>query len=99
MPYSQTVMPQFRDADEDGLIGIRGCMRAFQAIHIWYIHSVNKGNDVLPETHGAVCLRWFKSNFSHQTENNRHPCRRSAAAGRLNRLSCGRPLRKSTPFS
>ncbi len=54
MPFIQAVMPQFRDADEDGLIGIRGCMRAFQDIHTWYMHSVNKGNDVLPETYGAV---------------------------------------------
>ena len=33
MPYTQTIQPQFRDADEDGLIGLRGCIRYFQDIH------------------------------------------------------------------
>ena len=56
MPFAQTVMPQFRDADEDGLIGIRGCMRCFQDIHTWYMHSMNKGNDVLPEQYGAAWI-------------------------------------------
>jgi acyl-ACP thioesterase len=49
-------MPQFRDADEDGLIGIRGCMRCFQDIHTWYMHSMDKGNDVLPEQYGAAWI-------------------------------------------
>ena len=53
MPFTQTVMPQYRDADEDGLIGIRGATRYFQDIHTWYFHSINKGNDVLPEAYGA----------------------------------------------
>lgn len=54
MPYTQTVLPQFRDADEDGLVGIRGCMRSFQDIHTWYMHSLGKGNDVLPEQYDAA---------------------------------------------
>ena len=53
MPFTQTVMPQYRDADEDGLIGIRGAMRYFQDIHTWYFHGINKGNDVLPEAYDA----------------------------------------------
>lgn len=53
MPFRQTVMPQYRDADEDGLIGLRGAARYFQDIHTWYFHSVEKGNDVLPEKYGA----------------------------------------------
>ncbi len=56
MPFVQTVMPQFRDADEDGLIGIRGCMRCFQDIHTWYMHSLGKGNDELPEQYGAAWI-------------------------------------------
>ena len=56
MPFTQAVMPQFRDADEDGLIGIRGCMRCFQDIHTWYMHSMDKGNDVLPEQYGAAWI-------------------------------------------
>lgn len=51
--FKQAVMPQFRDADEDGLIGLRGAMRYFQDIHTWYLYSVEKGNDALPEKYGA----------------------------------------------
>ena len=54
MPFIKTIQPQFRDADEDGLIGLRGCMRYFQDIHTWYMHDLDKGNDVLPERYGAA---------------------------------------------
>ena len=54
MPFTQTIQPQFRDADEDGLIGLCGCMRYFQDIHTWYMHDIDKGNDVLPERYGAA---------------------------------------------
>jgi len=54
MPFTQAIQPQFRDADEDGLIGLRGCMRYFQDIHTWYMHDIDKGNDVLPERYGAA---------------------------------------------
>ena len=30
MLFQQEIYPQFRDADHDGLIGLRGCMRYFQ---------------------------------------------------------------------
>ena len=53
MPFIQKTMPQYRDADEDGLIGIRGLTRYCQDIHTWYMHSIDKGNDVLPEQYGA----------------------------------------------
>ena len=53
MSFKQIMMPQYRDADQDGLIGLRGSMHYFQDIHTWYMHSVNKGNDVLPEQYGA----------------------------------------------
>ena len=36
MPFEQTIQPQFRDADEDSLIGLRGCIRYFKDIHTWY---------------------------------------------------------------
>ncbi|MBQ8162454.1 MAG: hypothetical protein IJ083_17140, partial [Clostridia bacterium] len=54
MPFSQTFLPQFRDADADGLIGLRGCMHYFQDIHTYYMHSLHKGNDELPEQYGAA---------------------------------------------
>ena len=54
MPFVQTVMPQFRDADPDGYIGLKGAMHYFQDIHTWYMHSIDKGNDVLPENYRAA---------------------------------------------
>lgn len=60
MSFTQTLMPQYRDADADGLIGIRGSMRYFQDIHTWYFYSINKGNDVLPEAYGAG---WIYTRF------------------------------------
>ena len=54
MPFAQTIQPQFRDADEDGLIGLRGCLRWFQDIHSWYMHDIDKGSAVLPERYGAA---------------------------------------------
>ena len=56
MPFTQTLQPQFRDADSDGLIGLRGCLRYFQDIHTWYLHAMDKGNDVLPERYGAAWI-------------------------------------------
>ena len=49
MPFHQTIYPQFRDADPDGLVGLRGAMRYFQDIHTWFFHAIDKGNDVLPQ--------------------------------------------------
>ena len=49
MPFEQTILPQYRDADPDGLIGLKGCMHSFQDIHTYYMHSIHKGNDELPE--------------------------------------------------
>ncbi len=67
MPFTQQVMPQFRDADEDGLIGLRGFMRYFQDIHTWYMHRIDKGNDTLPEQYGAA---WVYTRYRlHRTRN------------------------------
>lgn len=49
-------MPQFRDADLDGRIGLRGAARSFQDIHTWFMRSLGKGNDVLPEQYGAAWI-------------------------------------------
>ena len=54
MPYTQTIQPQFRDADEDSLTGLRSCLRWFQDIHTWYMEDIDKDNDVLPERYGAA---------------------------------------------
>ena len=54
MPFEQTILPQYRDADPVGLIGLKGCMHYFQDIHTYYMHSIHKGNDELPEQYGAA---------------------------------------------
>lgn len=55
MPFQQSFQPQFRDSDpDDGLIGLRGCLRLFQDTHTWYMHDIDKGNDVIPEKYGAA---------------------------------------------
>ena len=56
MPFSQTIQPQFRDSDSDGLVGLRGCLRYFQDIHTWYLHAMDKGNDVVPERYGTAWI-------------------------------------------
>ena len=53
MPFIQKDMPQYHFADDDGLIGLRGVMHYFQNINTWHFHSVNKGNDVLPQQYQA----------------------------------------------
>ena len=54
MPFEQTFHPQYRDADPDGLIGLKGAMHSFQDIHTWFMHSMHKGNDELPEKYGSA---------------------------------------------
>ena len=56
MPFEQKILPQFRDADPDGLVGLRGAMHYFQHIHTWFMHSIGKGNDVLPEQYQAAWI-------------------------------------------
>ncbi len=53
MPFIQKYLPQYHCADDDGLIGLRGAMYYFQNIHTWHMHSVDKGNDTLPQKYGA----------------------------------------------
>lgn len=54
MPFEQTVHPQYRDAEADGLIGLKGAMHYFQDIHTWFMHSLHKGNDEIPEKYGSA---------------------------------------------
>ena len=56
MVFELLVNPQFRDADHDGLVGLRGCMRYFQDAHTYFMHSIDKGNDVIPERYGAAWI-------------------------------------------
>ena len=53
MPFVRQDMPQYHYADSDGLIGLRGVMHYCQIIHTWHFHTIDKGNDVLPQRYGA----------------------------------------------
>ena len=44
MVFELLVNPQFRDADHDGLIGLRGCMRCFQDAHTYLDKSRHMNN-------------------------------------------------------
>ena len=54
--FTKDYMPQFREADADGLIGLRGYMNYFQDVATHYMHILHKGNDTLPEDYGIVWL-------------------------------------------
>ncbi len=54
MPFERTILHPYRDADPDGLMDLKGCMRSFQDIHTCCMHSIHKGNDGLPKRYGAA---------------------------------------------
>ena len=53
MPFHYKVKPEYRDADPDGLVGLRGYAHYCQDAHTNFMLSINKGNDVLPKQYGA----------------------------------------------
>jgi len=65
-------LPQFREADADGLIGLRGYMNYFQDAATRYMHNLHLGNDTLPEERG-IC--WVYSKYKL------HICRRTDFSG------------------
>jgi len=56
MLLEQERMPQFREADERGTIGLRGYMGYLQDMTTEYLHRLGKGNDTLPEEYGMYWL-------------------------------------------
>lgn len=52
-------LPQFREADADGLVGLRGYMYYFQDAATRYMHNLHLGNDTLPEEQG-ICWIYTK---------------------------------------
>lgn len=58
--YRTEHMPQFREADPDGLIGLRGYINYFQDAGTQYMHYLHLGNDTLPEEYG-IC--WLYSKY------------------------------------
>jgi len=52
-------LPRFREADVDGLVGLRGYMYYFQDAATLYMHNLHLGNDTLPEKYG-LCWVYTK---------------------------------------
>lgn len=52
--YEVQVLPQFRDSDEDGLVGLRGYMNMFQDWATYHWHYLGFGNDTLLEEYGMA---------------------------------------------
>ena len=56
MIFEKNYIPQFRDADRDGGVGLRGYMNYSQDMATHYMHNIQKGNDTLPEEYGIVWM-------------------------------------------
>ncbi|MBR2275983.1 MAG: hypothetical protein IJ873_07995 [Lachnospiraceae bacterium] len=54
--YSETFVPRFRDADEDGLIGAKGYFNLFQDLTSAHMYCYGLGNDALPERTGCAWI-------------------------------------------
>lgn len=59
MVFEKDYMPQFREADESGFVGVRGYLAYFQDVATHFMHNLGKGNDVLPEAYG-ICWMYTK---------------------------------------
>ncbi len=46
----------FRDAEANGLIGMRGYLYYFQDMTSHHLHNLGKGNDTLPEEYNICCI-------------------------------------------
>ena len=63
MIFQKDYLPQFREADPDGLVGLRGYMNYFQDVATHFMHNLHKGNDELPERYGIV---WMYTKYKMQ---------------------------------
>ena len=69
MIFEKNYLPQFRDADRDGLVGLRGYMNYFQDMATHFLHNVHKGNDTLPEEYGIVWMYTkYQMHVSHKVD-------------------------------
>ncbi len=69
MIFEKNYLPQFRDADGDGYVGLRGYMNYFQDMATHYMHNIQKGNDTLPEEYGIVWMYTkYKMHISHKVD-------------------------------
>lgn len=53
-------MPQFRESNHNGLVGLRGYINYFQDTATYYMHKLGKGNDTLPEEYG---ISWIYTKY------------------------------------
>ncbi|EET58368.1 Acyl-ACP thioesterase [Marvinbryantia formatexigens DSM 14469] len=63
MIFEKQYLPQFREADRDGYVGLRGYMNYFQDMATHYMHNLGKGNDTIPEKYGIV---WMYTKYRMQ---------------------------------
>lgn len=63
MIFEKNYLPQFRDADRDGYVGLRGYLNYFQDMATHFMHNLHKGNDTLPEEYGIV---WMYTKYKMQ---------------------------------
>lgn len=58
--FVKEIRPMFRDADAQGMIGMRAYLYYFQDVATEYLYHMGKGNDSLPEKYGAA---WFYTKY------------------------------------
>lgn len=63
MIFEKNYLPQFRESDRDGYVGLRGYMNYFQDMATHYMHNLEKGNDTIPEKYGMV---WMYTKYKMQ---------------------------------
>ncbi len=56
MVFTSDSLPQFRDAGVNGLVGLRGYYNYLQDMITQYMHSIDKGNDKIPEKYGITWI-------------------------------------------
>ncbi len=54
--YRETFVPRFRDADEDGTIGLKGYFNLFQDLTSAHMYCYGLGNDSLPKRTGCAWI-------------------------------------------
>lgn len=56
MQFEKKIVPQYREAGADGLIGLKGYMCYCQDVATWHMHSYDLGNDYLIDKLGIAWM-------------------------------------------
>lgn len=56
MQFEKMIVPQYREAGADGLIGLKGYMCYFQDVATWHMHGYDMGNDALIDRFGIAWM-------------------------------------------